>query len=98
MPVKTGWKSLHMAFAKAAPGAQVTISFFGGEPMLEFPLMVQMVRVARRLAWRRRNPLRFSITTNGTILAEKHLRFLYTYDFDVAVSVDGLSEGNKHRP
>ncbi|HEY4003103.1 MAG TPA: radical SAM protein [Candidatus Xenobia bacterium] len=98
MTYETGARALRMAFAAAGPGEAITVGFFGGEPMLEFPLMVRLTRLAHRLARRQRRILQLTVTSNGTVLSEKHLRFLYTYGFDTALSVDGLGQGNRHRP
>ncbi len=98
MTYETGAQAIRMAFARTAPGEPVTVGFFGGEPMLEFGLMVRLARLAHRLGLRQGRPVRFTVTTNATVLNEKHVRFLYTYDFDTALSVDGLGQGNRHRP
>ena len=96
MSLETGLQSLKLAFSRPGP---LEISFFGGEPMIAFDSMARLTRVAASLARRQRRSLRFSVTTNATILQEHHLRFLKHYDFYVGLSIDGLEEEHdKHRP
>lgn len=96
MSLETGLKSLQLAFAKPGP---LEISFFGGEPMIAFDSLVKLTRVAHRWALRQKRSLRFAITTNATILKEKHLRFLRHYNFFVGFSVDGVEEvQDRNRP
>ncbi|MCA9794129.1 MAG: radical SAM protein [Candidatus Eremiobacteraeota bacterium] len=96
MSYESGLKSLALAFSKQGP---VEVSFFGGEPMIAFSQMAALTRVARRWADRSGRQLRFAVTTNATILNEKHLNFLRDYNFFVGISVDGVEEEHdRHRP
>lgn len=96
MTYEDGLKSLAMAFRSQGP---IEVSFFGGEPMIEFANMARLARVAREWADRSDRQLRFAVTTNATILTDKHLRFLKKYNFFVGLSVDGIEEEHdKHRP
>lgn len=96
MSYETGLRSLNLAFQKPGP---LEISFFGGEPMIAFESLARLTRVAHRWAQRQRRPLRFAITTNATILKEKHLHFLRHYNFFVGISLDGVEEvHDRHRP
>lgn len=67
----------------------VTISFFGGEPLLKFPLMEELVPYALEECARRDRKVRFSITTNGTAIRPKIARFLNDYRFTTVISWDG---------
>ena len=89
MSWQTGLRSLQLAFSKSGP---VEVSFFGGEPMIAFDSLARLTRVAHAWARRTGREIRFSLTTNATILKDKHLRFLKHYNFFVGVSVDGVEE------
>lgn len=96
MTLETGMKSLKLAFSRPGP---IEVSFFGGEPMIAFDAMARLTRVAARWAQRQSRPLRFAVTTNATILKEKHLQFLKHYNFFVGISVDGIEEvQDRQRP
>lgn len=96
MSLETGLASLKLAFSKPGP---LEVSFFGGEPMIAFEQMARLTRAASGWARRTGRSLRFAVTTNATILKEKHLHFLRHYGFFVGLSVDGLEEDHdRHRP
>ena len=65
-----------------------TISFYGGEPLLNFNLIRNTVIIARR---RYRGKILFTITTNGTVLTNEVMDFLYENDFVVSISLNGPS-------
>ncbi|MBS2034264.1 radical SAM protein [bacterium] len=89
MSWEIGLRSLRLAFSRPGP---VEVSFFGGEPMIAFDSLARLTRVASTWASRAGREIRFSMTTNATILKDKHLRFLRHYNFFVGVSVDGVEE------
>lgn len=63
------------------------ISFYGGEPLLEFSLVKNCVEYANRLFEGRR--IGYSMTTNATLLTEKVLDFLIKEKFNLMISLDG---------
>lgn len=69
-----------------AAKASVTISFYGGESLLEFDLLRAIVRQARH-EWQGR--VQFEITTNGTLLTGEAITWLVENDFTLFVSLDG---------
>lgn len=71
------------------------ISFYGGEPLLNFKLIKQCVEYSKKTFER---SVEFAITTNGTLLSKDKIRFLIKNNFILQVSVDGPKEvHNKHR-
>jgi len=62
-----------------------TISFFGGEPLFNSALVIDVV------SWCKENmpDVKFHITTNGTLITEGVALFLSMYHFSVIVSLDG---------
>jgi len=68
------------------------ISFYGGEPLLAFGRLKTAVEhlLARRGYDRRR--LRFSITTNGSLITDDILDYLDQREFEVVLSFDGLAQ------
>jgi len=98
MADRVGWEALHLAFRGAVREGVLNISFFGGEPLLEFPRMVRFTRLARAWAERQRIPLEFQVTTNATLLTPKILHFFRHYPYRVAFSVDGIGASHdRHR-
>lgn len=90
MPLDTARRAVDFGLARAG-GDALVLSFFGGEPMLEIDLMETVAAYARDEAERRSTRIGFSISTNGTLLDERRIRFLRDFDVHVQVSVDGVS-------
>lgn len=65
----------------------LSIGFYGGEPLAAFPLIMSAVRYARQRAGNKR--IRFSVTTNATLLDRAKAEFLRDNEFSVLVSIDG---------
>lgn len=68
------------------------ISFFGGEPFLNLPLMKKTAAYAREKAAVIGKRVIFLTTTNATLLDEEAISFVVDYDVDVIVSMDGPRE------
>ncbi|HLG20852.1 MAG TPA: radical SAM protein [Bdellovibrionota bacterium] len=67
-----------------------TITFFGGEPMLQAPLIPKVCEYALEQSKRRgASEPAFSLVTNGTLLTPQNVEMLAKYRFGVTVSIDG---------
>lgn len=73
----------------------LTFSFYGGEPLLNFPLIQQLVRYIKTLDWKTCQ-VKFQVTTNG-ILLNRYREFLVENDFTIVVSMDGNKYHNSYR-
>lgn len=74
--------------------AKVVISFYGGEPFLNFNLIKTIV-----LFCEHEFPeveFQFRATTNGSLL-KRYASFLVEHDFYLSISIDGDEKSNKHR-
>ena len=66
------------------------ISFYGGEPLLNFPVVKSTIEYTSREAEKRGLPeVKYHITTNGTLLTDEIISFLTDYHINVMVSIDG---------
>ena len=54
----------------------VGLGFFGGEPLLQFNVMQDVVEYAENEAKRARKAFNYSVTTNATLLDKEKLRWL----------------------
>jgi len=88
MSLATARRAVDFGLAHAGDD-ELVLSFFGGEPMLEIELMESVAAYARDHSSRRSTRLRFSISTNGTLLDERRIHFLRDFAVHVQVSVDG---------
>jgi len=71
------------------------IGFYGGEPMLNLPVIKEAVKYANSLHWKH-NIIRFTVTTNGLFL-DKAMDFLVEHDFNIFISLDGSEKNNVYR-
>jgi len=67
----------------------VTISFYGGEPLLNYGVVKEAVNYARFLNKRYLKNISFMISTNGTICSEEIMTFLVKNKFKIQISLDG---------
>ncbi len=76
---------------------ECVVSFTGGEPLLAFDLIERAVERLEGLPARRRRRVRYSLTTNGSLLDDKILDFLAAHEFSLVLSFDGLAQDISRR-
>lgn len=81
--------SVDRLIAEAAPGADLLLGFMGGEPFLNRRLIHEVVPYAADAARRTGRRMRFSLTTNATLIEADDAALLARFPFCVAVSLDG---------
>ena len=83
---------------KSNPDApSYTVTFFGGEPFLEFDTMREVVTLVKKQFAEKK--IIFSVTTNGTIMTEAMAEFLKQHEVSILISIDGPAEvTNELRP
>ena len=91
MPLETALRAVDELFARADPKTDVRITFFGGEPLLNKPVIARVVERCNALAAERGLKAGFSITTNGTLIDDETVELLGS-DFGLMVSLDGPKE------
>ncbi|MAE67926.1 MAG: quinohemoprotein amine dehydrogenase maturation protein [Phycisphaeraceae bacterium] len=98
MSSETATQSVDFLFEKARDRRDVTITFFGGETLLNFGTIEAAVHHAEARAAAEGKKVGFSLTTNATLLTDEVIAFLVDHRFGVNVSVDGAKEAHdRHR-
>lgn len=92
MSFDTAVKSLEMIKARSIDLDEILISFYGGEPLLEFELIKKIVKYSKENFEGKK--IFFSMTTNGTLLNKDILLFLVENNFVITLSLDGPQEIN----
>ena len=87
MSIATAKKAIDFLLERSSELAEVTVGFYGGEPLLEFDLIKQCVEYAKQQV--EGKTVRFTITTNGTLLSGSIVDFLVDNDFSLNISLDG---------
>lgn len=95
-------RAIDIVFDEArSTGKSADISFFGGEPLMEWELLQWCHHYAQNHAQGLITPPRFGLTTNGTLLSEERLAWLAERDFLIGISIDGsaaMHNTNRCRP
>jgi uncharacterized protein len=89
MPVEVRDAALDLGFSNITKGSTLQLCYFGGEPLLEWDLLVQTAFMARTRATEVGVMLSQSVTTNGTLLTREKVERLAELGIDVALSIDG---------
>jgi uncharacterized protein len=74
---------------------KIMIGFYGGEPLLNFSIIEDIVQWAKKHTTKRL-PFAFTLTTNGLLL-DKYIDFLAKHDFIITLSFDGDEENMSYR-
>ncbi len=72
--------------------SNLIITFFGGEPLLNFPVIEATVKYCRALEKEKGKKFSFRLSTNGTLLSRRIISFLVRHRFAVQVTLDGPPE------
>jgi uncharacterized protein len=91
MPWLTAKAAIDRLLSEAERSRPVTIGFLGGEPFANRPLIHRSVAYAVEQGGRLGFDVRFSVTTNGTLLRPSDLTLFRSHPFAVTVSLDGGS-------
>lgn len=70
----------------------VEVDFFGGEPLLNFPVIVAVVEYAKEKARACGKNISFTVTTNALLLDRVKTDFLLDEGINVVLSIDGRKE------
>lgn len=94
----TARQSIDFLLRNAGDRPQVSITFFGGETLLNFPAIRAAVLYAEERGAVHRKRVHYSLTTNATLLTDEVVDFLTTHRFGITVSIDGdASQQDRHR-
>lgn len=66
------------------------IQFTGGEPLLSFDLMIQIIEYCKSMGIK----AGYMVQTNGTLFTEQVVKAIKAYDISIGVSLDGIPEIN----
>lgn len=92
-------KAVDWLMANSGNTKQVHVSFFGGEPLLNLPVLKETVDYAKAQATWHGKEIRFGITTNATLLDEDTVAYLRQEKIEPLVSCDGPAEiHDRQRP
>ena len=74
---------------------EITLSFYGGEPLLNIDFIKEIVRYSKKLETPH-NTFNFTMTTNALLL-DRYMDFLVENNFGLLISLDGNKRHNGYR-
>src|SRR5580658_10412878 len=92
MDFETAKASVDFLLQQSAGRRQIHVTCFGGETLMNFPLLKQVVTYANQQAADNGRQIDFSLTTNATLLTPTIIEFLSANRIGVTVSMDGTKE------
>lgn len=92
MSAEVGKKAIDFLIANSKNRRNLEIDFFGGEPLMNFDVVKEIVYYAKSLEATYNKNFRFTITTNGVLLNEDNMDFINEHMYNVVLSCDGRKE------
>jgi len=92
MKRETAIKSVDYLIENSGDREVLTVIFFGGEPLLNLPVIKETVAYCREREKDTHKRFQFTMTTNGTLLTREVFETLRELKINTMVSMDGLPE------
>jgi uncharacterized protein len=94
---QTAFRAIDFLFLHAGEHRIVHLSFWGGEPLLRFDLIKQLVSYAESKAVETGKKIFFSIPTNATLLTEEIIDYIKRHNIVLSLSIDGTEASQRFR-
>lgn len=94
MPFEVGKAALDFLIANSGKRRNLEVDFFGGEPLMNFDVVKQLVSYGREQEKLHDKKFRFTLTTNGVLLNDEVMEFANREMANVVLSIDGRKEVN----
>ena len=99
MSLEVGKKALDFLVANSGNRINLEVDFFGGEPLMNWQVVKELVEYGRSLEEPNNKKFRFTLTTNGVLLDDEILEFANREMANIVLSIDGRKEiHDKMRP
>lgn len=94
MSFEVGKKALDFLVNNSGNRVNLEVDFFGGEPLMNWQVVKQLVEYGRSLETPNHKKFRFTLTTNGVLLNDEMLEFANKEMSNIVLSIDGRKEVN----
>ncbi len=92
MSFEVGKRALDFLVENSGSRRNLEVDFFGGEPLMNFDVVKQMVAYARSIEKEYNKNFRFTLTTNGMLIDDDVIDFANREMSNVVLSLDGRKE------
>lgn len=96
MSFEVGKKALDFLIEHSGSRRNLEVDFFGGEPLMNFDVVKQLVAYGRSREKECNKQFRFTLTTNGVLLNDEIMEFANREMGNVVLSIDGRKEVHDH--
>ena len=96
MSFETGKRAFDFLIENSGTRRNLEVDFFGGEPLMNWEVVVKLVQYARSIEKQHNKNFRFTLTTNGVLLDDEKIDFLNEHMSNVVLSLDGRPEIHDH--
>lgn len=94
MSLEVGKKALDFLIENSGNRRNLEVDFFGGEPLMNWEVVKELVRYGRSKEEEHDKKFRFTLTTNGVLLNDEVMEFVNREMSNVVLSLDGRKEVN----
>lgn len=94
MTAETGKRAMDFLIKNSGKRRNLEVDFFGGEPLMNFGAVKEIVEYARAQEKIHDKCFRFTLTTNGVLLNDDNIAYLNKEMSNVVLSLDGRKEVN----
>lgn len=94
MSTEVGKAAIDFIIKNSGSRRNLEVDFFGGEPLMNFEVVKELVKYGREQEKLYNKNFRFTITTNGVLLDEEKQKFINEHMHNVVLSLDGRKEVN----
>ncbi|MBR5279187.1 MAG: thioether cross-link-forming SCIFF peptide maturase [Clostridia bacterium] len=92
MSFEVGKRALDFLVENSGTRRNLEVDFFGGEPLMNFEVVKQLVEYARSIEKEKNKNFRFTLTTNGLLIDDDVIDFANREMSNVVLSLDGRKE------
>ena len=92
MSFEVGKRALDFLIENSGSRRNLEVDFFGGEPLMNFDVVKQLVKYAREVEKSANKNFRFTLTTNGMLIDDDVIEFSNKEMSNIVLSLDGRKE------
>ena len=92
MSFEVGKRALDFLIENSGSRRNLEVDFFGGEPLMNWDVVKDLVKYARSVEKQHNKNFRFTLTTNGMLIDEDVIEFANKEMSNVVLSLDGRKE------
>ena len=96
MSFEVGKQAFDFLIANSGTRRNLEVDFFGGEPLMNWDVVKQLVAYAREIEGKYNKNFRFTLTTNGMLIDDDVIEFANREMSNVVLSLDGRRDVHDH--